>query len=249
MDLRSDFPYYRFCFKDFFLYIFLTAGYKKYNIKIMKLLVTKKGFPNEGLSMKEKKPHLSQNSGNNEWYTPSYIIDAARYTMGSIDLDPASSAIANQTVMANKYYTKEIDGLKQRWFGNIWLNPPYCRSLISQFSLAVINKRQDYDQAIVLVNNATETRWFQDLLRNCAAICILNGRIKFLDVDGNANGTSLQGQIILYFGSNIQKFEENFSPFGILSKPFMISPRSCHSARSSDTLASKSLLLNSECAA
>jgi ParB family chromosome partitioning protein len=169
--------------------------------------------------MKERKPHITQNSGNDEWYTPTNIIDAAKNTMGSIDLDPASSAIANLTVLSKNYYTKEDDGLIQQWYGNIWLNPPYSRSLISQFSFAVINKRKDYDQAIVLVNNATETRWFQTLLRNCSAFCVFNRRIKFLDVNGEAGGSSLQGQIIFYFGSNLQKFEENFSTFGILCNP------------------------------
>ncbi len=76
----------------------------------MSLLIANKDFSTEGHLMHGKKPHLSQNSGNNEWYTPNYIIDAARKTMGSIDLDPASSAIANQTVMAKKYYHQ-----RRRW--------------------------------------------------------------------------------------------------------------------------------------
>ena len=198
--------------------------------------------------MKEKKPYLSQNSGNNEWYTPNYIIDAARNTMGSIDLDPASSAIANQTVRAEKYYTKEDDGLMQPWFGNIWLNPPYCRSLISQFSSATIIKRPDYDQAIVLVNNATETRWFQDLLRNCNSFCIFNGRIKFIDVDGKTCGTSLQGQIIFYFGSNLQKFKENFSPFGILCNPMSESSLKYHMTLIEKRLFNNPLSFNVLCA-
>jgi phage N-6-adenine-methyltransferase len=215
----------------------------------MSLLVTNKDFSDEGHLMNEKKPHLSQNSGNNEWYTPNYIIDAARKTMGSIDLDPASSAIANQTVMAKKYYTKEDDGLKQLWYGNIWLNPPYSRSLISQFSSAVINKRQEYDQAIVLVNNATETRWFQYLLRSCNTYCIFNGRIKFLGADGKIGGSSMQGQIILYYGTNLQKFEENFSTFGILSKPLCESISTCNAAILTNNPIDNSLPFNSEYAA
>jgi len=215
----------------------------------MNLLVAKKDFPNERHLMIEKKPHLSQNSGNNEWYTPNYIIDAARNTMGSIDLDPASSTIANQMVMAKNIYTKEDDGLKQHWYGNIWLNPPYSKSLISQFSSAVINKRQDYDQAIVLVNNATETRWFQYLLRSCTAFCILNRRIKFRGVNGETGGSSLQGQIILYYGTNLQKFEENFSTFGILSKPMGESLRSSHAAILTNNPFYYSLPFNSEYAA
>src|SRR3990167_189333 len=71
------------------------------------------------------KPHISNNSGENEWYTPKNYIDAAKQVMGSIDLDPASSAKANEIVQANKYYSKDDNGLTQEWAGNIWLNPPY----------------------------------------------------------------------------------------------------------------------------
>jgi hypothetical protein len=38
--------------------------------------------------------HLQHNSGNQEWYTPEWIIEAARVTMGRIDIDPASNPIA-----------------------------------------------------------------------------------------------------------------------------------------------------------
>lgn len=72
----------------------------------------------------EKKPHVAFNSGNNEWYTPKEIIDAAREVMGEIDLDPASSELANKTVRAEKFYTINSDGLTKEWHGRIWLNPP-----------------------------------------------------------------------------------------------------------------------------
>lgn len=69
----------------------------------------------------KKQPHVSHNSGENEWYTPAEFIEAARRVMGEIDLDPASSDIAQETVKANKYYTIDDDGLEQEWSGRVWI--------------------------------------------------------------------------------------------------------------------------------
>src|SRR2546427_12378186 len=65
---------------------------------------------------------------SNEWYTPSKYIEAAREVMGSIDLDPASCELANRSVKASRYYTKEDNGLMHPWWGNVWLNPPFGKT-------------------------------------------------------------------------------------------------------------------------
>lgn len=57
-----------------------------------------------------KKPHVTNNSKDDEWYTPAKYIEAAREVLGSIDLDPASNDFANETVKASVYYTEERDG-------------------------------------------------------------------------------------------------------------------------------------------
>ncbi|GAH45645.1 unnamed protein product, partial [marine sediment metagenome] len=55
------------------------------------------------------KPHITYSSGENEWYTPKIYIDAARAVMGDIDVDPASSEIANKIIRAKIYYTAQDD--------------------------------------------------------------------------------------------------------------------------------------------
>ncbi len=162
-----------------------------------------------------KNVHVSNNSGNNEWYTPSEFIEAARKTMRAIDLDPASSEIANQIVKAKTYYTEETNGLDKEWFGNVWLNPPYSQPAISDFAAKVIDERKNFDNACVLVNNATETQWLQSLLAVCSAVCFVKGRIKYLNVELEPENTPLQGQVVLYFGSNVELFAENFEGFGL----------------------------------
>src|SRR3990167_9764019 len=141
--------------------------------------------------------HVSNNSCNNEWYTPPEIIKAARETMGTIDLDPASSAIANNTIEARVFYTAEDSGLAKTWRGNIWMNPPYSQPLVEKFcdKLARDYTNGNISQACVLVNNATETAWGQQLLKHCDAVLFLDGRVKFLDIQGKANGAPLQGQM------------------------------------------------------
>lgn len=167
----------------------------------------------EKLQKEEQKPHVSHNSGENEWYTPKYLIDAAKKVMGSIDLDPASCEIANQIVNATRYYTINDDGLSKEWFGNVWLNPPYSQPAISNFSDKVC--KYEFNQACILVNNATETVWFQNMLKLSLCVCFLKGRVKFIDKSGEETGAPLQGQCVLYFGNNSDMFIKTFNNYGI----------------------------------
>jgi len=163
---------------------------------------------------KISRAHVSNNSGNNEWYTPSKFIEAARAVMGGIDLDPASCEVANGMVKAGTFYNQEDNGLEKGWFGKVWLNPPYSGTLVREYAEKVLSEVGNCEQIIVLVNNATETGWFQSLLTEARAVCLLEGRIKFLDENMNPKNTPLQGQAILYFGDDEGQFVEEFTALG-----------------------------------
>lgn len=167
----------------------------------------------------KQKPHVTHNSGENEWYTPPVFIEAARQAMGGIDLDPASSEIANQTVQASTFYSTQDDGRSARWFGRVWMNPPYAQPLIAHFAerVSAAFERGEIEQACVLVNNATETTWFQTMLESACALCLVRGRVKFIDPDGNASGAPLQGQVVLYFGNEPVKFANAFGALGVIA--------------------------------
>ena len=162
------------------------------------------------------KAHVAHNSGNNEWYTPEPYIEAARAAMGSIDVDPASSAIANERVKAAKYYTVDDNGLTRTWTGNVWMNPPYAQPLIADFANVLVEKWHsgEVHQACVLVNNATETGWFRQMAEASSATCFTKGRVRFIDPEGNPSGAPLQGQAILYFGGDADRFASEFCRFG-----------------------------------
>lgn len=165
------------------------------------------------------KPFVANNTGNNEWYTPSRFIDAARAVMGGIDLDPASSERANRTVGASVFFTAEDDGLSKEWpEGRVWMNPPYAQPLMGQFAQKYAEHMGNGRgvEGVVLVNNATETGWFQTLVSVSSAICFPKGRIRFVDTDGVESGAPLQGQCLLYSGPNPDLFASTFSVFGVV---------------------------------
>lgn len=157
-------------------------------------------------------PHVSNNSRNdNEWYTPVEYLESARAVLGTINLDPASNEFANERVQAEMYYTEEDNGLEQEWYGSIWLNPPYSSDSVKPFAEKLINSK--FDEAIVLVNNATETEWFNLLISKASAIVFPKGRIQFDKRDGK-HGSPLQGQAFIYYGDNIDKFLSEFMKYG-----------------------------------
>ena len=110
------------------------------------------------LVLGESAVHVAQNSGEYEWYTPGEYIEAARAVMGTIDLDPCSTAVANEVVKAARFFSAADNGLTQPWSGCVWMNPPYAQPLITEFlgKLVAEVDTQRVTQAVVIVGNRTE---------------------------------------------------------------------------------------------
>ena len=158
---------------------------------------------------------------SNEWYTPAKYIEAARLVMGSIDLDPASCEIANQTVKATRYYTQEDDGLSKAWYGNVWLNPPYGRVFKGTGTAAFVARLiRDYEdgkvqQAIILTMMGMYAKWFFRLLEY--PVCFLEEKPLFCTPEGISTVHGFAA-CCTYLGANEARFIDVFSQFGRIAK-------------------------------
>ena len=139
--------------------------------------------------------------------------------MGSITLDPATCETAQANVKAKRFYTAEDDGLSKKWTGNVWLNPPYSKDCIGLFADKLVSESRRLEQAVVLVNNATDTVWFHQIASVASAVCFLRGRVKFLDKTGKPANTPVHGQAVVYIGANVEAFRAKFSRMGFVVVP------------------------------
>lgn len=166
--------------------------------------------------------HVAHNSGNNEWYTPQWLVDKVKYVLGEIDVDPASNEIAQKQIGAKVFYTKDNNGLDKEWHGSLFMNPPYSSALIKPFCAKLKQevKERRVNSFITLTNNATETAWFRDIAELADVFCFLNKRVRFVSQDGAFGKTPLQGQVIAYrWGANPNnhdRFLETFGESGII---------------------------------
>lgn len=162
---------------------------------------------------------ISQQDGydSDEWFTPPQWIERARTVLRIIELDPASCAAAQEIVKAMRFFTKADNGLTQEWKGCVWMNPPYSQPLIAQFTDKLCEE-WDYGRvtgAIVLTNSATETRWYQALLKRASAICLPSARIHFLRANAKPTNPRL-GSTLFYLGNMPDRFAHFFHDAGAI---------------------------------
>jgi hypothetical protein len=176
---------------------------------------------------------LLAQSENNEWYTPKVYVDAARYTMGGIELDPASSDAANKTVKATRFFTIEDDGLNQPWIADsVFLNPPYGKTknksnqgLWAEKLLAEYNAG-NVKQGIILVNLYYGYNWFAPLRE--LPMCLVDHRISFIDpLDEEKDDEAKASSAFLYLGSDFKRFKSEFSRFGKVVRPIQWRQETC----------------------
>jgi len=156
---------------------------------------------------------------SDSWFTPKIYTKMASEVMGAIDLDPFSSGSANKRVKAKRYFDIQSDAFKQFWFqdqGRVFMNPPYGRQILDKAVNTFLSNwnNESITQAIVLVNNATETNWFQSLMESSSAMCFPRKRIAFETDDGKHVSGNTRGQVFFYYGHRQDKFSNIFNSIG-----------------------------------
>lgn len=119
-------------------------------------------------------------SASDEWATPSDFHRRLVAEFGDFDLDPCCLP---SSAKAPRFYTPEDDGLSQRWWGRVFLNPPYGR-MIGQWTAKSRESVEAGDASLVvgLLPARTDTGWWHRDVMSAEEIRLIRGRLRF----GNA---------------------------------------------------------------
>lgn len=99
--------------------------------------------------------------------------NAVKDDNGNIICSPVCALPEN--AKCEKFFTPEMDGLKQEWTGVCWCNPPYGR----QIGKWVEKACKSFATVVMLIPARTDTKWFHDYCLPYGKIEFLRGRLKF----------------------------------------------------------------------
>ena len=83
-----------------------------------------------------------------------------------------------------KFFTPEIDGLKQEWTGVCWMNPPYGRG-IGEWIKKAYESSLNGATVVCLIPSRTDTKWWHDYCMK-GEVRLVKGRLKFGDSKNSA---------------------------------------------------------------
>ena len=142
--------------------------------------------------------HRPNRGKTDEWLTPPELFQQLGCTF---DLDPCSPTCRPWDT-ARRHYDIRVNGLKRRWKGRVWLNPPYGPE-----AKKWLKKLSVHGNGIALIFARTETEsFFRYVWGKAHAVLFIKGRITFYTVRGEpARFNAGAPSVLVAYGSQCSR--------------------------------------------
>lgn len=152
--------------------------------------------------MSFKNPALNHGlftSKTDEWETPQWLFDQLDAEFG-FTLDVCALP---HNAKCERYFTPEQNGLRQKWTGTCWMNPPYGRE-IAKWIRKAYESAQRGATVVCLIPSRTDAGWWHEYCMKASEIRFFRGRVKFGGAEWNAPFPS--AVVVFKPGSNAPKY-------------------------------------------
>lgn len=117
-------------------------------------------------------------SERQDWATPQETFDKLDQEF-HFTLDPCCT---KRTAKCKKFFTPEIDGLKQSWEGEVcFVNPPFGREQAAWIKKGYEESLKPNTIVVFLIPARTDTKHFHKYLYHNAELRFIEGRLKFVN--------------------------------------------------------------------
>ena len=131
-------------------------------------------------------------SARQDWTTPRWLFDRLHAEFG-FTLDAAATP---ENALCPRYWTRAEDALQQTWTGDVFVNPPYSRTVGGWvhrgFEMAYDGAA---DLVVMLLASRTETEWFQSCAMRGAEIRFIKGRLHY---GGSKNAAPFPSVVLVF---------------------------------------------------
>lgn len=131
--------------------------------------------------MDRKQIQTLMSSERMDWETPPELFDPLNEEF-HFTLDVCATA---QNAKCTRFFTPEEDGLKQKWTGVCWMNPPYGREMKAWMKKAYEESLRGAT-VVCLVPSRTDTFWWHEYAMKADEIRYVRGRVRFIGAESTA---------------------------------------------------------------
>jgi phage N-6-adenine-methyltransferase len=107
------------------------------------------------------------------WETPQDFFDELDREFG-FTLDVCALP---ENAKCQRYFTPDMDGLKQEWRGVCWMNPPYGREIGEWVRKAFESARRGAT-VVCLLPARTDTAWWHTYVMEATEVRFVRGRLR-----------------------------------------------------------------------
>lgn len=124
---------------------------------------------------------LMFSSNTDQWATPQAFFDR----LNSVFRFKTDVCALPENAKCERFFSPDVDGLKQDWQGVCWMNPPYGREIGKWVEKAYRSAKENGATVVCLLPARVDTRWWHDF---CAKgeFFFVKGRLKFGDAKDSA---------------------------------------------------------------
>lgn len=163
------------------------------------------------------RPYMPTKAATEDWCTPPELVEAVRHVLEEITLDPASNPHshvgARLEVWEPKWTAPELeaalleerqvvvgDGLQDvPWSGHVYVNPPYGKALdgfMDRARRAALG--EEAGTVLMLAPAKTSRRCWQRTVPDAAAVCFLEGRVRYVLPGGRRESATFSSALVLW---------------------------------------------------